>query len=63
MDTICLFLTGLFAAMSLMVTMVAGLLDYTHQDHLGKISKQHLWNDGIYMMLLAIFTIQFCKSS
>lgn len=63
MDTFCLFLTGLFVAMSLMLTMAGGLLDYTHQDKLGKISKQHLWNDGIYLMLLAIFTIHFCKST
>ena len=63
METFCLFLTGLFVAMSLMLTMAGGLLDYKHQDHLGKISKQHLWNDGIYLMLLAIFTIHFCKTT
>ncbi len=59
-STFCIFLVGLFFAISLMLTLAGGLLDYTHQENLGKISKQHLWNDGIYMMLLAIFFLHFC---
>lgn len=56
----CIFLVGLFFAISIMLTMAGGLLDYTNKENLGKISKQHLWNDGIYMMLLAIFLLHFC---
>ena len=59
MSGIYIFLVGLFFAISIMLTLIAGILDYTNRESIGKISKQHLWNDGIYMMLLAIFFLHF----
>jgi hypothetical protein len=60
MLTFCSFLSGLFFAASVLLTTQAGIMDYTGETRVGKISKEHIWNDGLYLLLLAIFLIQFC---
>ncbi len=44
---------------SLLLMSLGGFLDINNKNEielcLGTITKQHLWSDGIYLLLLAIF--------
>ena len=40
--------------MSMVLTGVGGLIDMTGGDRLYSISKQHAWNDGLYLVLASI---------
>jgi hypothetical protein len=46
---------------SLLLMSIGGLLDLKKIDRIelcfGSISKQHLWSDGIYLLLLAIIIL------
>jgi hypothetical protein len=39
---------------SVLLTSVGGLLDITENTKFGCITKQHLWHDGMYILLLLI---------
>jgi len=41
--------------LSFVLTLTGGILDYMNKDSLWKISKQHYWNDGIYLLLFSCF--------
>jgi hypothetical protein len=41
--------------LSFIAIALAGLLDITNQKRFMIISKEHLWADGIYLAVLAVF--------
>lgn len=42
--------------LGILFTMIGGMMDMTGQDKIFEsISKQHFWNDGLCLILLAIF--------
>lgn len=43
------------AVVAVLMTGLGGLLDLQRGDGTIQITKQHAWNDGVFMMLLAIF--------
>lgn len=45
--------------MALVLTAFGGLADMTRQPFF--FSKQHAWNDGIFLMLVAIFLLGLAK--
>lgn len=50
---------SLLVFISLFMTMAAGWMDITDQERIGCISKNHLWHDSLYVLLLAIFLLHF----
>lgn len=53
----------IFLAFGLLLAGVGGYLDMTNSERLETIpiSKYHCWNDGIIMILLAIYLVHFNK--
>lgn len=47
-------LSTLLLVVSLILVGAGGLLDMTRQDRILGITRQHLWNDGTYLAVLAI---------
>lgn len=47
-------LSTLLLVVSLVLVSMGGLLDMTRQDRILGITRQHLWNDGTYLAVLAI---------
>ena len=47
----------------LILTGAGGYMDMTNQDKMDKIpiTKQHLWNDGIILILISIYLLHFTK--
>jgi hypothetical protein len=43
------------AVVAMLMTGLGGLLDLNRGDGSITITKQHAWNDGMFLMLLAIF--------
>ncbi len=39
---------------SITMTALGGWLDMTGQESIGCVTKQHLWNDGLYLLLLLL---------
>ncbi len=50
-------LTIILVVISIIAIMMGGLSDLTGKRYL--ISKEHYWNDGMYLLLLAIFVELF----
>ncbi len=48
------FLILCLVVLSALMTGAGGLLDMLGQDHLGPVSKTHLWNDGLWLLGLAL---------
>lgn len=49
-DALSFFLLGL----AVLMTSIGGFLDMTNQQQIGCITKQHLWHDGVVILLLLI---------
>lgn len=47
-------LIPLLLLLSILATTVGGYLDMTHQENLYGITSRHAWNDGLFLLLLAI---------
>jgi hypothetical protein len=50
--TLCLFLV----ALSILFMSMGGFLDMLESS---KISKEHFWHDGMFLLLLAIFILDY----
>jgi len=61
MTPVCYFILSLLVAFAVVMTSIGGWLDYTGQDRIAKISKQHFWNDGLFLLGLAILFVHFCE--
>ncbi len=47
-------ITFILLIMALLFTAVGGMMDITKKDSIGFLSKSHVWNDGLILLLLAI---------
>lgn len=48
--------------LGIILTSIGGILDITNKNTI-KISKNHFWNDGIYVTLLAIALLLISKKN
>lgn len=51
MKTLSIF----FLSLGIILSGIGGMMDMMERDRFLTLSKQHYWNDGILMILLAIF--------
>jgi hypothetical protein len=47
--------------MSLIMTMMGGYCDMTNTDKIWIVSKEHFWNDGLYLLVLTVLIAIYCK--
>jgi hypothetical protein len=40
--------------LAILLTGLGGLMDMTGREKIGFLSKQHAWNDGLFLLILAI---------
>lgn len=47
-------ITIIFLIFAIVLQSIGGVMDIMDKDRIGCISKQHVWSDGIFLLLLAI---------
>ncbi len=52
-----MILAYILLGLSLIMTMIGGWMDITNRDSIGRLTKYHFWNDGIYLAIIAIFVL------
>lgn len=55
----------LLVCLGILFTAIGGFLDMSRRNRYNRlcISKQHFWNDGLFLVLLAIFIILYNKNN
>ena len=61
MTPICNIILFILIILSISFTIVGGYLDFTNQSNFYNISKEHFWNDGLFLLGIAIIFIHFCE--